>query len=280
MFNVKRWTEEDKDQQGIGFSELICWKSKAVTWCMWVLTGVYSRVENSWRWTVGCELVKSKCSVGGCPMLSGVCGRVQMNWVDFFGIKIKCPVGVSSVDRCIQIIQQGGEQLEMDCCMWKASTLWVYPVLTGVFSRVGSSWRWTVMCEEQVLCGCVQCWQVYTAVHIYSVCSWRCSEWAVNVKSKSSMGVYSKQYMVDFIEPFSSCFERKTLDLWSVLTGGQSKASRQCWVDLICICLFMFKNKNTRCVISVDRWTEEDKTAALDGFDCVCSCLKRKTLGV
>ena len=42
----------------------------------------------------------------------------------------------------------------------------------------------------------------------------------------------------------------------------------------------MFKNKNTRCVISVDRWTEEDKTAALDGFDCVCSCLKSKTLGV
>ena len=52
MFNVKRWTEEDKDQQGIGFSELICCKSKAVAWC------------------------------------------------------------VSGVNRCIQ---QGGEQLEVDC---------------------------------------------------------------------------------------------------------------------------------------------------------------------
>ena len=31
--------------------------------------------------------------------------------------KRKCSVGVSSGDKCIQIIQQGGEQVEMDCYM-------------------------------------------------------------------------------------------------------------------------------------------------------------------
>lgn len=163
MFNVKRWTEEDKDQQGTGFSELICWKSKAVTWCMSVLTGVYSRVENSWRWTVGCELVKSKCSVGGvsnvvrcmwqgADELSGLfwyknqvpCGCVQcwQVYTDYTAgwgtagdgllhVKSKHSVGVSSVDRCIQ---QGGEQLEMDCYVWRAGALWVCPVLTGIYS--------------------------------------------------------------------------------------------------------------------------------------------------
>ena len=47
-----------------------------------------------------------RCMWQGADGLSGL-----------FRINIKRPVGVSSVDRCIQIIQQGGEQLEMECCM-------------------------------------------------------------------------------------------------------------------------------------------------------------------